>query len=176
MKEYDSKETLIAAIQKSYQLFDKEFDDIPEQMINTRINAVDKTPQEMLAYQLGWLQLVMSWEKDELDGKAVVTPAPGIKWNQLGLLYHQFYAEFSGYSLKELRDLFKKSVEAWCGWIDQLCDEELFTPNMRKWTVTTANWPIWKWVHINSVAPFTNFRPKIRKWKKYVINGELPNT
>ncbi|KWZ73162.1 hypothetical protein HMPREF3198_01521 [Winkia neuii] len=27
-------------------------------------------------------------------------------------------------------------------------------------------WPVWKWVHINTVAPFTTFRTKIRKWKK----------
>ncbi|MER2002308.1 MAG: ClbS/DfsB family four-helix bundle protein, partial [Carnobacterium inhibens] len=26
----------------------------------------------------------------------------------------------------------------------------------------------WKWIHINTVAPFTNFRTKIRKWKKAI--------
>ncbi|AQP77350.1 hypothetical protein B0X25_10755 [Listeria monocytogenes] len=28
---------------------------------------------------------------------------------------------------------------------------------------------MYKWIHINSVAPFTNFRTKIRKWKKIVL-------
>jgi len=168
VQEYESKVALIAAIQNSYQLFDREFDEVPEEKKNIRIDAVDKTPQEMLAYQLGWLNLIMGWENDELNGKAVITPSSAYKWNQLGQLYQSFYAEYSGYSLKELRSLFKKSVEVWCDWIDKLSEEELFIPNMRRWTVTNANWPMWKWVHINSVAPFKSFRIKIRKWKKKV--------
>jgi hypothetical protein len=166
VQEYDNKAALIAAIQKTYQLFDREFDEVPEEKKDIRIEEVDKTPQEMLAYQLGWLNLILGWENDELNGKKVITPSPDYKWNQLGLLYQYFYAEYSGYSLKELRSLFKKSVEAWCDWIGQLSDEELFTPNVRKWTVTKSNWPMWKWVHINSVAPFKSFRTKIKKWKK----------
>lgn len=168
MQEYDSKEALIAAVQKAYLLFDKEFDDIPEEQIHTRIKEIDKTPHEMIAYQLGWLQLVMRWEKDELAGNKVVTPSPDYKWNQLGLIYQHFYEEYREYSLKELRSLFDQSVKEWCSWLERLTDEELFIPNTRQWTVTNANWPLWKWVHINSVAPFKSFRAKIRKWKKYV--------
>jgi hypothetical protein len=168
MQEYDSKEALLAAIQKAYLLFDREFDDVPEQQIHNRILEVDKTPHEMLAYQLGWLQLIMGWEKDELAGKKVVTPSQEYKWNQLGALYQHFYDTYSEYSLQELRNMFKQNVEEWCNWLEQLDDEELFTPNIRKWTVTNANWPLWKWVHINSVAPFKSFRTKIRKWKKHV--------
>lgn len=172
MQEYASKEALIAAIKKAYQLFDTEFDDIPEQKKDIRIAEVDRTPQEMLAYQLGWLHLVMGWEQDELDGKTVITPSPDYKWNQLGPLYQHFYTEYSGCSLQELRLLFKQNIEKWCSWLEQLSDEELFTPNMRKWTVTNANWPMWKWIHINSVAPFKSFRAKIRKWKKHTPSAE----
>ena len=168
MPQYDSKVALIAAIQNSYQLFDGEFDDVPEEKKNVRIKEIDRTPQEMLAYQIGWLNLIMGWERDELNGKEVVTPSHEYKWNQLGMLYQSFYAEYNGYSLRELRSIFKKSVEAWCDWIDKLSEEELFIPNVRKWTVTNANWPMWKWLHINSVAPFKSFRTKIRKWKKKV--------
>lgn len=170
MQEYDSKEALIAAVQKTYLLFDREFDDVSEQKINMRIKEVEKTPHEMIAYQLGWLHLIMGWEKDELAGKKVVTPSSDYKWNQLGALYQHFYDEYSGYSLKELRTLFKGSVGKWCNWINQLSDEDLFIPNARKWTVTNANWPMWKWLHINSVAPFKSFRTKIRKWKKHVCS------
>ncbi len=171
MQAYDSKEALIAAVQKTYQLFDREFDDVPEQKRNVRIQEVDRTPQEMLAYQLGWLRLVRGWELDELAGKPVITPSPDYKWNQLGQLYQHFYEEYRGYSLKELRTLLRKSVEDWCTWLEGLSDEELVTPNSRKWTVTAANWPLWKWVHINSVAPFKSFRTKIRKWKKHVCSA-----
>jgi hypothetical protein len=166
MQSYASNEAFVAEIQKRYALFDKEFDAISEDEKNQRFDGVDRTPQEMIAYQLGWLTLVMSWENDELAGKTVVTPTPDYKWNQLGLLYQDFYRRYSNCSLKELRQLFHEAVEKWCDWIRHLSDKELFTPGVRKWTVTNANWPMWKWIHINSVAPFKSFRTKIRKWKK----------
>jgi hypothetical protein len=171
MQSYASKEALVEEIQKRYTLFDKEFDAISEDEKDQHIDGVDRTPQEMIAYQLGWLTLVMSWENDELAGKMVVTPTPDYKWNQLGLLYQDFYRKYSNYSLNELRQLFYEAVEQWCDWINHLSDEELFTSSMRKWTVTNANWPLWKWIHINSVAPFKSFRTKIRKWKKNMKKG-----
>lgn len=167
LQTYQSKEALITEIQKTYKLFDQEFDDVPEYKRNLRIGEVDRTPQEMIAYQLGWLTLVMSWEKDELAGKEVTTPTPDYKWNQLGALYQQFYHTYDAHSLEELRSLLKQRIEEWCEWINQLSEEELFHSGVRKWTVTSANWPMWKWLHINSVAPFKSFRTKIRKWKKY---------
>lgn len=43
----------------------------------------------------------------------------------------------------------------------------LHQPGGRKWTQSTpANWPVWKWVHINTVALFKSFRSRIRKRKK----------
>jgi len=166
---YQNKEALITEIQKTYRLFDQEFDDVPEDKKNLRIGEVDRTPQEMMAYQLGWLSLVMSWEKDELAGKAVTTPTPDYKWNQLGELSQQFYRTYDGYSLKELRSMLKQRTNDWCEWIDGLSEEELFHLGVRKWTITSANWPMWKWLHINSVAPFKSFRTKIRRWKKYTV-------
>ncbi len=167
MQGYKDKEALLAEIKKTYQLFAKEFDDIKEQEINIRIREVDRTPQEMMAYQIGWLNLIMGWEKDELEGKDVILPSPAYKWNQLGLLYQCFYAEYDGISLQELQTSFRESVEKWCAWVERLKEEDLFNTNRRKWTVTNANWPMWKWIHMNSVAPFKSFRSKIRKWKKH---------
>lgn len=53
--------------------------------------------------------------------------------------------------------------------IDVLSDEELFLPHMRKWAdeaTKTAVWEVYKFIHVNTVAPFGTFRTKIRKWKK----------
>ncbi|MCO7124373.1 ClbS/DfsB family four-helix bundle protein [Sporolactobacillus shoreicorticis] len=167
MINYATKEALIREIQKTAKLFINEFDDVPETKRHVRIEAVDKTPHEMIAYQLGWLSLVMGWENKELAGQEVITPSPDLKWNQLGLLNQQFYCQYGDCSLKDLRELFEDKVKTWCTWINGLSDDELFTPGVRRWTVTSANWPMWKWIHINSVAPFKSFRTKIRKWKKY---------
>jgi hypothetical protein len=29
------------------------------------IEGVERTPAQMIAYQLGWLDLIMGWDKDE---------------------------------------------------------------------------------------------------------------
>ena len=58
-----------------------------------------------------------------------------------------------------------------CTWLETLSEQELFEPNQRRWANNRAKWPIWKWVHINTVAPFTNFRTHIRKWKKQNLHG-----
>ncbi|MCP8609726.1 ClbS/DfsB family four-helix bundle protein, partial [Acinetobacter baumannii] len=53
-----------------------------------------------------------------------------------------------------------------------LSDEELFKPHMRKWAddaTKTAVWEVYKFIHVNTVAPFKTFRNKIRKWKKIVL-------
>lgn len=168
LQTYESKQALIDEIRKTYGLFVAEFDTVLEAQLHRRVDEVDRTPAEMIAYQLGWLNLIMSWEKDELEGKQVVTPTPDYKWNQLGPLYQSFYEQYQDDSLAELRLKFQKSVDRFCLWIDGLSEQELFDPGVRKWAMTAAMWPVWKWIHINSVAPFKTFRTKIRKWKKVV--------
>lgn len=165
--EYASKEDLMETIHAKYILLDVEYDGIEDSEKNVRIPEVDKTPAEILAYQLGWLHLVMGWDKDEQAGQTVPMPAPGYKWNQLGGLYQSFYEEYAAYSITELRALFRQTEQQWLEWVATLTEEELFTQGVRKWTGSKENWPMARWIHINSVAPFTSFRAKIRKWKKY---------
>lgn len=167
MQEYASKEALIKEIEKTAQQLLKEFSDVPDTESDVRLEGVDRTPREMIAYQLGWMGLIRGWEQDELAGKEVVTPAPDYKWNQMGAMYESFYARYSGETLAQLTQMFRESVESLVLWLDGFSDEALFMPGGRKWAQSTpANWPVWKWVHINTVAPFQSFRSKIRKWKK----------
>ena len=84
-----------------------EFDDVPASGLHTLKDGVDRTPAQMLAYQLGWMDLLLD------------------------------------------RD-------------------ELFTSGQRTWASSTPSaWPVAKWVHINTVAPFTSFRTRIRAWKRH---------
>ncbi|MDF2511603.1 MAG: hypothetical protein K0S04_1469 [Herbinix sp.] len=167
MQEYTNKDMLISEITRTANMFITEFEGITEAEKAIRFEGVDRTPQEMISYQLGWMELILSWDRDELAGKEVVTPAPGFKWNQLGGLYQSFYDRYQDKSITELRDLFNTYVEAVIKWLQCFNEEELFSPGGRNWAASTpSNWPIWKWVHINTVAPFKSFRSKIRKWKK----------
>ena len=106
MKDYASGEELIAEIRKRAEMFVAEFDDVPASGLHTLKDGVGRTPAQMLAYQLGWMDLLLD------------------------------------------RD-------------------ELFTSGQRAWASSTPSaWPVAKWVHINTVAPFTSFRTRIRAWKR----------
>jgi len=167
MQEYRDKKALIDEIKETAGLFIQEFEGVAEADKDVRHEGVDRTPQEMIAYQLGWMDLIRGWDKDELKGKEVITPAPGYKWNQMGALYQGFYDKYKDKSLAQLRKLFVKAVGSLVEWLDGFSDDELFKSGGRKWAASTSsNWPVWKWVHINTVAPFKSFRSKIRKWKK----------
>lgn len=170
MQEYANKQDLIDEIKKTAKLFIDEFNEINEVDKDKLIDGVDRTPSQMIAYQLGWLNLILNWDKDELDGKEVITPTAEYKWNKLGGLYESFYKQYETNSLKQLIELFSGCVEELIIWVETFSVDELFSQDMRKWASSTpSRWPIWKWVHINTVAPFKSFRTKIRKWKKLNI-------
>lgn len=165
--EYSSKQELLDTIHALYLLLDAEFDGIDNTYKDTRIPEVDKTPAEIITYQLGWLELVMDWDQSELEGRTFLMPAQDFKWNELGGLVQSFYSRYAEYSLPGLRELLRQSEQQWLEWVGTLTEEELFIQGSRKWTGTKEHWPMARWIHINSAAPFKSFRGKIRKWKKH---------
>lgn len=170
MTEYKDKQELIDEILNRAKLFIDEFSDIQETDKDKQIDGVDRTPVQMIAYQLGWLNLLLQWEEQEQQGNTVVTPHPDYKWNNLGGLYESFYRQYETYSLQELCTMFKETVQKINNLTEHYEDTELFQPESRKWASSTpSNWAVWKWIHTNTVAPFKSFRSKIRKWKK--LNG-----
>jgi len=166
LQTYENKEQLVQAIQSTYDKFIKEFHDISNDEKDKEILEVDRTPSQMLSYQLGWTSLLLSWEKDEMNGLKVQTPTPKYKWNNLGELYKDFYQQYENFSLDEQINILNQQVDDIIKWINTLTDKELFNPEQRDWATTKAKWPIYKWIHINTIAPFKTFRTKIRKWKK----------
>lgn len=172
MKTYQSKEELKNEIQKSFEKYISEFNHIPEELKDKRVEEVDRTPAENLSYQVGWTTLLLKWEKDERNGLEVKTPSDNYKWNQLGDLYIWFTDTYANKSLKELKEILTNNVNSIYEMIDNYTDEDLFTPHQRKWAdeaTKTATWEVYKFIHINTVAPFGTFRTKIRKWKKIVM-------
>ena len=169
MISYKSKAVLKQAIMKSYNQYDEEFDIIPEEMKDDQIEDVSRTPAENLAYQVGWTTLLLQWEQDESEGKVVHTPAEGYKWNQLGVLYSLFNEKYACQSLAALRAQLKENVLTICNMLDRMSEKDVFQPHQRKWAddaTAKAVWPVYKFIHVNTVAPFKNFRTKIRKWKR----------
>lgn len=172
MRVYANKEELKVEIKKSFDKYISEFDNIPENLKDKRVDEVDRTPAENLAYQVGWTNLLIKWEEDERNGLQVKTPSDEFKWNQLGLLYQHFTDTYAPLSLRELKEKLNENINSIYDMIDVLSEEELFKPHMRKWAdeaTKTAIWEVSKFIHVNTVAPFGTFRTKIRKWKKTAL-------
>ena len=172
MKTYENKEELKAEIKRAYDKYIAEFKDIPESLKDKQCMEVDRPPAENLAYQVGWTALVLKWENDEQAGLPVKTPSDGFKWNQLGELYQWFTDTYAHLSLKELMGMLDDNIQKIFTMIDSMTEEELFLPHKRKWAdeaTKTAVWEVYKFIHVNTVAPFGTFRTKIRKWKKLLL-------
>ena len=66
MPSYESGTELIDAIIRQGNKFISEFEDIPNQYWDTlQPDVDDRTPRQMLAYQLGWMNLMLEWEHAE---------------------------------------------------------------------------------------------------------------
>lgn len=164
MATYESKAKLKEEIRKTSDFFIKEFKEVLEEEKDVLVEGVERTPAQILTYQLGWLNLLMRWDREEEQGIDVITPAQGYKWNNLGGLYDFFHETYEEYSLDELIKEFYTTLQEFLKWIDHFSEDELFGENQRAWASSTpSKWPVWKWIHINSVSPFTSFRGKIRK-------------
>lgn len=60
MRTYSDKNELKEEVLKSYKKYIAEFNDIPEKLKDLRIDEVDRTPAENLAYQVGWTTLILN--------------------------------------------------------------------------------------------------------------------
>lgn len=130
MRTYKDKEELKNEINKSFEKYISEFDNIPESLKDKRIIEVDRTPAENLAYQVGWTTLVLKWEDDEKQGIEVKTPSDMFKWNQLGELYQWFTDTYSYLSLAELKDRLKENITSIHTMIDSMSDVAIVGWNM----------------------------------------------
>ena len=79
MQEYSSKKELIDEINKRAVLFINEFSEITDENKDTFVDEVDKSPVQMIAYQLGWMNLILLWEEKNKNDETVITPSENYK-------------------------------------------------------------------------------------------------
>ena len=165
-----TKQELLINLKKSYEKLDAEFDAVTT--CNERMTDIEGNISccDVVAYQIGWGKLLMSWENNELNGKLVQMPCESFKWNQLGELAQHFYQQSRHLSLSQLRVDFNNVYQQLVDWITNLSTEELFTPQQRNWT--GEKWSMVKWIQINTIAPYQSARTKVRRWKREQKNSK----
>ena len=158
------KPTLLHNLTNAYQKLDAEFDSVPEAMARQTELEGHISCCDLIAYQIGWAETIMNWEITEQQGKTVIMPAEGFKWNQLGELASHFYQRYADQTLPELRQQFAQQQNQLIDWINPLDETELFVPHQRQWT--GDKWAMVKWIQVNTIAPYQSARTKLRRWKK----------
>jgi hypothetical protein len=163
----EDKSDLLIKLKKSYEKLDSEFENLEKSISRKRHIQGGVSACDILAYQIGWGQLLLSWEKCESSGKNPDMPAKGFKWNELGRLANSFYSSHKNKSIEVLRREFKNTVYQVSAMIERLTDEELFETKQRRWT--GKKWAMVKWIQINTIAPYSSARTKVRRWKKTLV-------
>lgn len=125
MPSYESGTELIDAIIRQGNKFISEFGDIPDQYWDTlQPDVDDRTPRQMLAYQLGWMNLLLEWEHAEEQGHVAAMPAEGYAWNRLGELYEHFYTTWQDVAPQQMIDTFHEQVNHICWMVTSFSQQE----------------------------------------------------
>jgi hypothetical protein len=116
----------------------------------------------LVAYLIGWGQLVLNWSKQKDKGLEVDFPETGFKWNQLGQLALKFYSDYENEDFKSLVTKLDKTTNEILKLIESKTNKELYE------VAWYDKWTLGKMIQLNTSSPFKNAKDRIRKWKKQI--------
>ena len=135
------------------------------------LNEVDGTGgkvsvNNIIAYQIGWGKLLISWYEDALNGKTPLMPGEGFtKWDYVGLAHH-FYNKYHYKNDHEQEQQFFEVVKK----IITIVEKEYARGNLDKldtwsWCILPSGkkWPFSKWIRVNTVSPYKRASVQLRK-------------
>jgi hypothetical protein len=160
-----NKDELLAAIQTHYRQLQEELTCIPEHLTqqkkldghtaNTMMSIAD-----LVAYLIGWGELVLKWNNKKDRGEPVELPEVGYKWNELGKLAQKFYIDYDTTNYSSLIQKLDYTIDSLLELIHQKSNTELYEiPWYNEWTLG-------RMIQLNTSSPFQNARIRIRRWKK----------
>ena len=159
-----SKEELIKEINESFEKLQKELVTIPIELSEKReINGHSKNSvislNNLLAYLIGWGQLVLKWHDLKTKEIDCEFPEKGFKWNELGLLAQKFYADFENDDYHTLQLKLTNTVNELLRLIESKSNNELYEMPWYK------SYTLGRMIQLNTSSPYKNARLKIRKWR-----------
>ena len=92
-------------------------------------------------------------------GETPVTPAPELHWGQLPILNKQGYEKHKDETLEEVIEQYEASYQQILALIDNMGEEEIFTPGYYGWTGVK---PLLNWINANTASHYNWARRNIR--------------
>ena len=121
---------------------------------------------DILAYQIGWGHLLISWYEYGIKQEAFVMPGEGFStWDYTALAEH-FYKKYSQLTSEQLEQKFLEVVTK----IIDITELEFSSGNLDKLGVwpwcrlkSGKEWPLSKWIRVNTIAPYKRAQLIIKK-------------
>jgi len=160
-----NKSELQSAIKDTYAKLKKDLDDIPIELTNIKelaghAKGTLMSVSDLVAYLIGWGELVLKWNDLIQKGEEVDFPETGFKWTELGLLAQKFYKDYEKYTYKKRLILLDNTVAKLLHLIESTSDDDLYK------TLWYKTYPMGRMIQLNSSSPYKNARARVRKWKK----------
>ena len=158
---------LLAAISSAFEKLMADLARVPEKdarkcTLDGHATGTTMSPADLVAYLIGWNELVLKWLEQDDRGAEVDFPETGYKWNQFGLLAQKFYRDYQSLSYSQLLERLTRAKGSLVVSISARSDDELYGATWYdKWTKG-------RMIQFNSSSPYVNARGRIRKWLKGV--------
>ncbi|MEL7628194.1 ClbS/DfsB family four-helix bundle protein [Pectobacterium aroidearum] len=162
----ENKDALIKAINSPFTLLMKRIEAVPADRafvpeLAGHAQGTQMSPANLVAYLLGWGNLVLKWHKNEEQGKQIDFPETGYQWNQLGLLAQKFYQDFA--HITEWSDLVARLVankRELIALVERYTDAQLYG---ECWY---GKWTRGRMIQFNTASPYKNAAGRLRAWEK----------
>ncbi|MFN7327813.1 MAG: ClbS/DfsB family four-helix bundle protein [Chitinophagales bacterium] len=160
-----NKEELLHSILGNYEKLKTELAGIPSELAGIRAleghskNTV-MSVNNLLAYLVGWGQLLLKWSDRKDKGLEVDFPETGFKWNELGRLAQKFYQDYEQDDFQTLISKLDNTTYEVLKLVESKTNNELYE------LAWYDKWPLGKMIQLNTTSPFKNAKDRIRKWKK----------
>lgn len=160
-----TKAELLEAIDAQFARLIRELERVPDQRyrepsIEGHAKGTVMSVGDLVAYLIGWGELVIKWIDRDQRGEPVDFPETGYKWNELGRLAQKFYADFRALSPGELVARLKQSKEAIEARIRDRDEQALYG---RPWY---GKFTLGRMIQFNTSSPYANAHGRLRKRKK----------
>lgn len=164
------KDTLIDAIETTFAKLMTDLSRVPqgrarERTMEGHAAGTMMSPADLVAYLVGWNELILKWLDRDDRGEAVDFPETGHGWNQLGALAGKFYDDYRALSYPELLGRLQTAKARLVATIAARQNAELYgAPWYGKWTKG-------RMIQLNTASPYTNARGRIRRWLRTSGSG-----
>ncbi|GGY08473.1 ClbS/DfsB family four-helix bundle protein [Paludibacterium paludis] len=160
-----SKDELLAAINGNFSKLIADLDALPhsrarDASLEGHAKGTRMSVGDLVAYLIGWNELVLKWIARDDAGESVDFPETGFAWNELGRLAQKFYTDYASLSYPQRLERLRLAKAAIVAAIEARGNEELYG---RPWY---GKWTMGRMIQFNTASPYANARSRLRKWLK----------